>query len=83
MILFPGLLNVIYFWVADSYLKAKKHHADAHEPEAMADKKESLLPTDETTEQEYSPKGWATSEQKPQDRPSTGDTGDKAIVPEG
>ena len=33
MILFPGLLNVIYFWIADSFLKAKKEHAAAHEPQ--------------------------------------------------
>jgi STIMATE family len=32
MILFPGLLNCVYFWIADSYLKAK-HDAPggAHE----------------------------------------------------
>ena len=35
MILFPGLLNVIYFWIADSYLKAKGEHEDAHELPAL------------------------------------------------
>jgi STIMATE family len=46
MIVFPGLLNVIYFWIADSYLKAKHEHVDAHEqsPEfQLAEKKEALL----------------------------------------
>jgi len=48
MILFPGLLNVIYFWIADSYLKAKKEHGDAHENDetGLEDKKEHLI--DET-----------------------------------
>ena len=51
MIFFPGFLNVIYFWIADSYMKAKPHHAGAHEddPEEteMAQKKESLLTEEE------------------------------------
>uniref|UniRef100_A0A7S1Z5X6 Transmembrane protein 110 n=1 Tax=Trieres chinensis TaxID=1514140 RepID=A0A7S1Z5X6_TRICV len=33
MIFFPGLLNVIYFWITDGYLKANSKHAGAHEPE--------------------------------------------------
>jgi len=33
MIVFPGFLNVIYFWVIDSYIKAHDNHAHAHEPE--------------------------------------------------
>lgn len=32
MIVFPGFLNVIWFWITDQYLKAEKHHAGAHEP---------------------------------------------------
>ena len=33
MILFPGVLNCIYFWIADSFLKAKKDApGGAHEP---------------------------------------------------
>jgi STIMATE family len=33
MILFPGVLNCVYFWIADSYLKAKKDApGGAHEP---------------------------------------------------
>mmetsp|Transcript_3548 Transcript_3548/g.9067 ORF Transcript_3548/g.9067 Transcript_3548/m.9067 type:complete len:290 (+) Transcript_3548:476-1345(+) len=30
MIFFPGVLNIIYFWITDSYLKAGKEHADSH-----------------------------------------------------
>eukprot|EP00581_Thalassiosira_minuscula_P009455 CAMPEP_0183709030 /NCGR_PEP_ID=MMETSP0737-20130205/5172_1 /TAXON_ID=385413 /ORGANISM="Thalassiosira miniscula, Strain CCMP1093" /LENGTH=280 /DNA_ID=CAMNT_0025937027 /DNA_START=191 /DNA_END=1030 /DNA_ORIENTATION=+ len=30
MIFFPGVLNIIYFWITDSYLKAGKEHAGAH-----------------------------------------------------
>lgn len=45
MIFFPGVLNIIYFWITDSYLKASGHQEGAHE--------ESELPTvnkyDETT----------------------------------
>ena len=47
MILFPGVLNVIYFWIADSYLKAQEAHAGVHEPaeleDTVADKREALL----------------------------------------
>uniref|UniRef100_A0A7S3LBX4 Transmembrane protein 110 n=1 Tax=Amphora coffeiformis TaxID=265554 RepID=A0A7S3LBX4_9STRA len=47
MILFPGVLNVIYFWIADSYLKAKDGHVGVHEPTTLEDptndRKESLL----------------------------------------
>lgn len=31
MILFPGIMNVIYFWIADHHLKAKGEHEGAHE----------------------------------------------------
>lgn len=31
MILFPGILNFFYFWVADHYLKAGAEHSSAHE----------------------------------------------------
>lgn len=30
MIFFPGVLNVVYFWITDSYLKAGKKHAATH-----------------------------------------------------
>jgi hypothetical protein len=49
MILFPGVLNVIYFWIADGYLKAKKEHGEAHENDdtGLEDKKESLMGGDQ------------------------------------
>ena len=49
MILFPGLLNLIYFWIADSYLKADPQHSGAHESESaeMEEKKASLLTEEE------------------------------------
>jgi hypothetical protein len=43
MIFFPGILNVIYFWIADGYLKAKKSHAGAHEPDSIVDSKNAAL----------------------------------------
>mmetsp|Transcript_18976 Transcript_18976/g.40660 ORF Transcript_18976/g.40660 Transcript_18976/m.40660 type:complete len:286 (+) Transcript_18976:262-1119(+) len=36
MIFFPGVLNIIYFWITDSYLKAGKEHAGAHHDEEKA-----------------------------------------------
>lgn len=33
MIFFPGVLNVIYFWITDSYLKASGHHEGVHNAE--------------------------------------------------
>jgi len=45
MIFFPGVLNVIYFWIADHYLKAGAEHAGAHEQETLETelaKKESI-----------------------------------------
>lgn len=41
MILFPGLLNIVYFWIADSFLKAKKDQSAAHEP--LPDKQQALV----------------------------------------
>jgi len=32
MIIFPGILNFFYFWIADHYLKAGPEHTDSHEP---------------------------------------------------
>jgi hypothetical protein len=47
MILFPGVLNVIYFWIADSFLKAKANdqNGDAFENDetGLEDKKEKLM----------------------------------------
>lgn len=65
MIIFPGFLNIIYFWIADSFLKAKKDQAAAHEPIEMADKKEHLLDEAEgekPSEKAYSPKAWSSLE---------------------
>jgi hypothetical protein len=47
MIFFPGILNVIYFWIADSYLKATDDQIEAHvhDESGLQDKKESLLST--------------------------------------
>ena len=57
MIVFPGFLNVIYFWIADSFMKAKAEHAHAHEPEedeygtgsdtSLSAKRASLLNADD------------------------------------
>jgi STIMATE family len=50
MIFFPGFLNVIYFWIADSYLKAKD---DAHGAfEQRPDKEMSLISPEEKVAQE-------------------------------
>jgi len=62
MIVFPGLLNVIYFWVADHYLKAGAEHAGAHEDDTLesglANRKAALLPEDETK----NPKIWVSDQ---------------------
>ena len=61
MILFPGLLNVIYFWVADGFLKAKKEHSEAHESDGMEDKKEHLIESEtELPEGNYKPAAWSS-----------------------
>jgi STIMATE family len=49
MIFFPGFLNVIYFWIADSHLQAKgentgAHEVDPDEAEMTEQRKEALLP---------------------------------------
>jgi len=49
MIMFPGILNVIYFWIIDSYLKASNHSHDSHEIahqqlEEIDAKNEKILP---------------------------------------
>lgn len=65
MIFFPGVLNVIYFWVADHYLKAGAEHAGAHEEETLetelAQKKASLLPEGEGNDTD-TPKIWVTED---------------------
>jgi hypothetical protein len=70
MIMFPGFLNVIYFWICDGYLKAGSEHADAHEPDALQDKKEALMdPTEQQQEQQqqddHQPKAWTSLEVEP------------------
>lgn len=40
MIFFPGIMNIIYFWIIDSYLKADKDSKHAHESEQ--DKEEAV-----------------------------------------
>ena len=49
MIFFPGFLNVVYFWIADSYLQAQSEHSGAHEVdpdeiEQAQQKQAALLP---------------------------------------
>jgi len=49
MIVFPGILNVIYFWIIDSYLKASKHSHESHEivhNEEIDPKNEKILSED-------------------------------------
>jgi hypothetical protein len=55
MIFFPGFLNVIYFWVADSYLQAGSEHAGAHEHDesGLQDKKEALIEEESTEGKNY------------------------------
>jgi hypothetical protein len=73
MIVFPGFLNLIYFWIADSYLQAKAEHAGAHEedPEEteLATKKEGLLSDDEKAEAD--PKTWSNVDSAGGSPPST------------
>jgi STIMATE family len=50
MIFFPGFLNVIYFWIADSYLKAKDDSHGAYEE--RPDKEMSLISPEDKAAQE-------------------------------
>lgn len=66
MIFFPGVLNVIYFWIADSYLKADASHVGAHEHDesGLQDKKEALLVDGESEMQTVTaaqPPTWTTT----------------------
>lgn len=47
MIFFPGVLNVIYFWIADSYLKAGDENCHAFEDTEETDKEMSLISDEE------------------------------------
>lgn len=62
MIFFPGVLNVIYFWIADGYLKAASDQTSAHEHDesGLEDKKESLISDVADTELKiYQPTSWS------------------------
>ncbi len=65
MIFFPGVLNVIYFWIADHYLKAGAEHAGAHEEDTLdtelAQKASSLLPDGEIDDAQV-PKIWVSDD---------------------
>ena len=37
MIIFLGILNFFYFWIADHYLKVVPEHAHVHEPDYSAE----------------------------------------------
>ena len=52
MIFFPGFLNVIYFWIADSYLKAKDDQEGAFEPTEKSDKEIALISQEDKKRQE-------------------------------
>mmetsp|Transcript_32027 Transcript_32027/g.53577 ORF Transcript_32027/g.53577 Transcript_32027/m.53577 type:complete len:291 (+) Transcript_32027:203-1075(+) len=66
MIFFPGLLNVIYFWVADHFLKAGAEHAGAHEEETLdtelAQKSEGLLNEEGDKGQVDGPQIWVNND---------------------
>jgi hypothetical protein len=72
MIFFPGVLNVIYFWIADHFLKAGAEHASAHEADpndvemSNDTKKENLLSEtfSEDRSASYYTASWANPEQK-------------------
>ena len=52
MIFFPGILNVIYFWIIDSYLKSNKHSKDTHEdfPVEQGENQEEASPYKEISD---------------------------------
>mmetsp|Transcript_14942 Transcript_14942/g.21134 ORF Transcript_14942/g.21134 Transcript_14942/m.21134 type:complete len:198 (+) Transcript_14942:484-1077(+) len=59
MIFFPGFLNIIYFWIADGYLKAKGSHEGAHEDhnenEAADAEEGATAPATEQTKESETP----------------------------
>jgi hypothetical protein len=74
MIFFPGFLNVIYFWIADGYLKAKADQGDAHENDetGLEDKKESLLSDPAETEMSVNqPAPWSSLSKTKEEAPSS------------
>ena len=64
MIVFPGLLNVIYFWIADSHLQAKPEHSEAHEEEdeGVQGRKQALLPGGFLEDEVSAARPWVTVE---------------------
>lgn len=60
MILFPGVLNVIYFWIADGFLKAKKEHAVAHEKDGLEDKRVALVEEPQQEMASYAAAPWSS-----------------------
>eukprot|EP00542_Grammatophora_oceanica_P018147 CAMPEP_0194049254 /NCGR_PEP_ID=MMETSP0009_2-20130614/30149_1 /TAXON_ID=210454 /ORGANISM="Grammatophora oceanica, Strain CCMP 410" /LENGTH=296 /DNA_ID=CAMNT_0038695363 /DNA_START=166 /DNA_END=1056 /DNA_ORIENTATION=+ len=55
MIMFPGILNIFYFWIADGYLKAKDDQVAAHEPGSDDDQKQESLLSQAEKHQNFSP----------------------------
>ena len=60
MILFPGFCNVLYFWIADGFLKAKDDQVAAHVVDNLEDKREALVTEQELPEGQYSAKPWSS-----------------------
>lgn len=70
MILFPGVLNVIYFWIADGFLKAKKEHSSAHEKDGLEDKRVALVEEESQQElvKQYAAAPWSSLATKTTER---------------
>lgn len=64
MIFFPGFLNVIYFWIADSYLKADHAHEGAFE--APKDKEVALISQEEKAAQDRADEDMAAMSERSQ-----------------
>lgn len=87
MILFPGILNIVYFWIADGYLKAKKDNSEAHENDetGLEDKKEALIESETeipTTWNFHQPLPWSSlfGKTKEEQQPSTSPSKEIAMV---
>lgn len=78
MILFPGVLNCIYFWIADSFLKAKKDApGGAHEVQNDESGKTDALLTDvaetELAVNNFLPASWSSLANVKKDANAMGD----------
>ena len=62
MIFFPGILNIIYFWITDSYLKSNKHEKDGTTAAANAEKELSPVPQLGESVTPYSQMGTTTGD---------------------